>query len=65
MNIAEIIKINRQKNNLTREQLAKLSGVSKDSIYAWEKGKRIPSIYSADKVLKALNIEMAIGKKRK
>lgn len=41
-NIGEIIKTERKNRNLTQKDLAKLLGVTQDSISLWEMGKRIP-----------------------
>ena len=42
MDIAEIIKSERKQHNMTQEDLAKILGITRDSISLWEIGKRFP-----------------------
>ena len=46
----------REAKGLTREELARLSGITHSSIYSYEKGKRIPSSVAVFALSKALNI---------
>lgn len=62
MEIAKLIKTNRKKRGLSRPQLASKANVSVDALYAWETGKRKPTIECADRVLKALDISIELGK---
>ena len=45
MEIAEIIKIEREQRDMTQEDLAKILGITRDSISLWEIGKRIPGTH--------------------
>lgn len=38
------IRIHRTKKGLTQEDLAELLGVSRNTIYLWESGERLPSL---------------------
>lgn len=58
MVLGEKIKYYRELNNLTQDELAKLSGLSKNSIYNYENNKREPSIYNTSKIADALNIDI-------
>lgn len=62
LEIGNLIKKERIKQGLSVEQLAESIGVSGRSISYWEKGQKIPTLLYADKVLKALKIEITIGK---
>ena len=55
MNISESIKIKRQMNNLTQEQLAKSLKVSKETITKWEKGILLPSLLKAIEMSQLFN----------
>lgn len=44
MNLGEKIKIWRENKNLSQEQLAALIGVSRQSVYMWERGASEPSL---------------------
>lgn len=48
----------RKRKNLTQEQLSKLSGVSRQAIYEYEKGKYVPRIDKVSKMAKALDIDL-------
>ena len=61
MSLYELIKENRVAKGLSRAQLAKMAGVSVDAIYAWETGKRTPTIECADKIFKVLGVTYTIG----
>lgn len=58
MSIGENIKIYRKKRGLTQEQLAKLSGLSKNAIYNYENNKRTPSVDIANKIANALEVSL-------
>jgi DNA-binding XRE family transcriptional regulator len=55
MNISESIKIKRQMNNLTQEQLAKSLKVSKETIVKWEIGTLLPSLQKTIELSQLLN----------
>lgn len=56
MKFNERLKELREKNNLTQEQLAKISGVSSRMIQRYEYGTSRPRLDAADKIAKALNV---------
>lgn len=56
MKFNERLKELREKNNLTQEQLAKISGVSSRMIQRYEYGTSRPRLDAAEKIAKALNI---------
>lgn len=60
--LGEFFKKEREKQGLTRKQLAEKVGVTKESIYYWEKEQKQMSLEHADKVAKALGISVVIGK---
>ena len=55
MKFNERLKELREKNNLTQEQLAKISGVSSRMIQRYEYGTSRPRLDAAEKIAKALN----------
>ena len=55
MSIGDNIKRKRNELNLTQEQLGEQSGVSKTSIYMFEKGTKIPSVYTSRTIAETLN----------
>lgn len=48
--IAEKIKLEREKLGLTQEEFGKLIGISKQSVSSWEKGRNLPDILNIDKI---------------
>lgn len=52
----------REKQGLTRKQMAEKMGVTMQAIYFWEKEQKKISLENADKYAKALNITISIGK---
>jgi len=56
MKFNERLKELREKNNLTQEQLAKISGVSSRMIQRYEYGTSRPRLDAAEKIAKALNV---------
>lgn len=63
MDIGNLIKINREKRGLSIQDLAKLVGVSKQSIYNYEHSLRKPKIQIAIKICDILGIELDSFKK--
>lgn len=43
MEVGRRIQVEREAKNLTRDELAIYIGVEYDTLYKWEKGKRIPT----------------------
>lgn len=61
-NIGLLIKQIRTKNNISRTELANKAGCTRKAIEYWEKGQRTMSIENADKIFKALDVSITIGK---
>ena len=59
--IAEIIRKQRISQGITQRELAERSGFTLRSIQYWEKGTKSISLENADKLFKALGIEITIG----
>lgn len=60
--IGKLINEERIKKGLSVEQLAESAGVSGRAITYWEKGEKMPTIISVDKILKVLGVELKLGK---
>lgn len=58
--IGEIVRLHREKANLTQLELAALSGVGKTVIFDIEKGKSTIKLETLLKVFKSLNITVAL-----
>ncbi|MEE0061526.1 MAG: helix-turn-helix transcriptional regulator [Acutalibacteraceae bacterium] len=58
---ARILSENRKLNNLTQKELAEKTGFTVRAIQYWEKGTKNISLENADKLLKALGVEVEIG----
>lgn len=54
MNIGDNFKNKRIERDLSQEELSKLSGVSKPMISYIERGKRVPSVLTAQKIARVL-----------
>ena len=66
MNIKEIgieIKKRRKYLNITQEDLAEITGISRRSLQYIESGKMNPSIEQLEKILEALGLEIIIRTK--
>lgn len=59
--IAELIRKQRNLQGITQRELAERSGFTLRSIQYWEKGTKSISLENADKLLKALGVELTIG----
>ena len=62
MKFKDLIKEEREKQGLSKYKLAKKAGVTDVAINYYEQGTRVPSIDNANKLLKALEITLKIGK---
>lgn len=60
---AKILRKAREEKNITQLELACRTGFTNRSIIFWEQGKKKISLENADKLLKALGIEITIGGK--
>lgn len=58
---AKILRKAREEKNITQLELAHRTGFTNRSIIFWEQGKKNISLENADKLLKALGIEITIG----
>lgn len=59
--IGIVIKTERTKQGISVQELAELIQTTDRTIYYWENGQRKPSLEYADRVLKALGIQITIG----
>ena len=58
--IGQVVLFHRKKSGLSRAELSSLSGVGQSSIYDLEKGKTTISMEILFKILKVLNIKVAV-----
>jgi len=58
---AKILKKAREEGNITQLELAHRTGFTNRSIIFWEQGKKNISLENADKLLKAIGVEIKIG----
>ncbi len=61
MKFDELIKKERIKQGMSQKKLAEAAGVTIRAIAYWENGQRLMSVENADKVFKALNIQVVLG----
>ncbi|MCC5850347.1 MAG: helix-turn-helix transcriptional regulator [Verrucomicrobia bacterium] len=57
--VGDLIKAKRTELGLSREQLAVRAGLDRSSISLYESNKRVPTITSAARVAKALEIKLS------
>lgn len=60
---AKMLKKARESKHIGKSELARVSGFSRQAIHNWEKGIDSISLENADKLLKALGVEIKIGGK--
>lgn len=60
---AKILKNSREEKNVTQHELACKTSLTERSIIYWEQGVKSISLQNADKLLKALGVELTIGGK--
>ena len=58
MNIGKRIKFFRNIRNLSREELSKMTGISKTALYYYENNRRKPGFEALEKITDALNITL-------
>ena len=58
---AQLFKKARESKGITKYALAKKTGFTHRAIVNWEQGKNSISLENADKLLKALGVELTIG----
>lgn len=54
--IRDNIRAERARRNMTQQELAEKSGLSKASVYMYEAGKTTPSAYNISRIAEALNV---------
>lgn len=60
----KIIKAERERQGMTQVELARKSGFTREAISYWEHQNRAITLENADRLLKALGIEIIIGGKQ-
>ncbi len=58
LNLANIIKFHRKKSGLSRNELSRVSGVGKSTIFDIEKGKLAIQLDTLQKILSVLNVKI-------
>nr|DAQ22447.1 MAG TPA: helix-turn-helix domain protein [Caudoviricetes sp.] len=58
---AEILLKSRKQKGFSQSELAKKAGFTKRAIQYWEKGEKSISLENADKLFKALDVQITIG----
>ena len=61
MNIGNFLRTQRERQRLTRAEVAKICGYSQALIYSYEIGKAQPTLYKLDKILNAINTDLVLG----
>jgi transcriptional regulator with XRE-family HTH domain len=56
-----ILRENRKQRGISQSKLAKKAGFTKRAIQYWEKGEKSISLENADKLFKALGVQITIG----
>lgn len=64
LKIGEIIRKERVKCKISAKILAEMSGCTERAIHYYERQERVPNVYATDQILKALGVELVIGKKK-
>lgn len=62
MELGKFLREKRTEQGLSQQELADKAGVTKRAIAYWENGDKHMNVESADKVFKALNVTVRIGK---
>lgn len=58
---SKILRENRKQRGISQSELAKKAGFTKRAIQYWEKGEKSISLENADKLFKALGVQITIG----
>lgn len=58
---SKILRENRKQRGISQNELAKKAGFTKRAIQYWEKGEKSISLENADKLFKALGVQITIG----
>ncbi len=56
-----ILRENRKQRGISQSELAKKAGFTKRAIQYWEKGEKSISLENADRLFKALGVQITIG----
>lgn len=56
-----ILRENRKQRGFSQSELAKKAGFTKRAIQYWEKGEKSISLENADKLFKALGVQITVG----
>lgn len=58
----KILQNERKRKGISQQKLAEMTGVTVRTISYWENGKRKMTLENADKVFKALQVSISVGK---
>ena len=61
LEIGKFLKEERIKKGISVKELAERTGVTDRAIAYWEKGQKKPTLIYADKILKALGLQLVLG----
>jgi transcriptional regulator with XRE-family HTH domain len=64
MKLGELIRKGRKAKDISKSQLSQIVGCTTRAIDYWESGERKISLENADKIFKALDMTVCIGKLR-
>ncbi len=62
-NFAEFLRKERVKKGITQEELARRSGFTRIAVSYWENEQKKITLQNADRLLKALGVQLTIGRK--
>lgn len=58
----EILQNERKRKGISQKKLSEMTGITVRTISYWETGKRKMTLENADKVFKALQVSISVGK---
>lgn len=61
LEIGKFLREERIKKGISVKELAEAAGVTDRAITYWEKGQKKPTLIYADKILKALGVQLVLG----
>ncbi len=61
MKYGKMLMEERERQGMTRKELAEKAGVTERAVDYWESGKRHMTLLSAEKIFKALGLSVTIG----
>ena len=56
--LGNVLRTNRKKKHLTQRELASRLGLSRNSVYMWEKDRTVPSMYVLEKLSGILGVSV-------